>query len=406
MICLNLQKIEFQICLNSKNNLKKINFRQLTKENKRLHESFNQEVKQNKRLALHNEELQWKLKQNSEVVNAILQGQTPTRKSLHGSNQSLSDDTSYKTPSVGYLSRTHHTSSFNEKHLGTSQHILERTLSFRERTPHLRNSESPSLSTELENSPPSSPKVKGVVEKSDSVSWVLDMDEAPEVIASRMVRRAGSFRNVTPPKSTPTKSPATKRPRTKSNALSLSASAGAIISPEKADNRYRSKSVSRSPDNCHPGEFLSNSWHYSLRTSTPNKSGLETIRSTKLENHPDLEHDADVTIPTLPSEIPRKPDSLPSLPSGDLLLLQSSFPPKIAAGEAMISESNSEDECSSSTSEHSPSVSDTETSGSGVDADEKCQPKHSKLQYDLFLLTESTNSEAMDCSWSDELDVV
>lgn len=401
-----------------------INFRQLTKENKRLQESFNQESKQNKRLSLHNEELQWKLKQNSEVVNAILQGQTPTRKSLHGSNQSLSDDTSYKSPSVGHLSRTHHTSSFNEKHHGTS-HILERTLSFRERTPHFRNSESPnerfysankSEYFELENSPPSSPKVKGVVEKSDSVSWVLDMDEAPEVIASRMVRRAGSFRNVTPPKSTPTKSPATKRPRTKSNALSLSASAGAIVSPDKADNRYRSKSVSlreansRSPENCHPGEFLSNSWHYSLRTSTP-KSGLEPIRSgTKLENNPDLEHDADVTIPTLPSEIPRKkaekPDSLPSLPSGDLLLLQSSFPPKIAAGEAMISESNSEDECSSSTSEHSPSVSDTETSGSGVDADEKCQPKHSKMQYDLFLLTESTNSEAMDCSWSDELDVV
>lgn len=373
------------------------------------------------------------MKQNSEVVNAILQGQTPNRKSLHGSNQSLCDDMSYKTPSGGYLSRSHHTSSFNEKHHGTP-HILERTLSFRERTTshflkdsQTRKSESSSDRScskidyfELDDSPPSSPKVKGVVEKSDSVSWVLDMDESPEVMASRMVRRAGSFRNVTPPKSTPTKSPASKRPRTKANNLSLSASAGTIVSPDdKTDSRYRSKSVSlrdsQSPENCHPGEYLSNSWHYSLRTSTPTKSGLEPIRSgIKLENNPDLEHDSDVAIslPALPSEIHRKkdttnkPDSLPSLPSGDLLLLQSSFP-KNSAGEAMISESNSEDECSSSTSERSPSASDTETSEdpTGCTGD-KCLEKHSKMQYDLFLMTESTtNSELMDCSWSEELDV-
>lgn len=404
-------------------------FRQLTKENKRLAETCNQETKQKKRLSLYNEELQWKLKQNSEVVNAILQGQTPTRKSLHGSNQSLCDDAPCKTPSGGYLSRSLHTSSFNEKHYGTP-HVFERTLSFRERSSHFyrdarMNSTSPNEKSgnkssdyfELDDSPPSSPKVKGVVEKSDSVSWVLDMDESPEVLASRMVRRAGSFRNVTPPKSTPTKSPATKRPRTKSNNLSLSASAGAIVSP-KSDNRHRSKSVSlrdsQSPENCHPGEYLSNSWHYSLRTSTPTKSGLETIRSSvKLENNPDLEHDTDVAIslPALPSEISRKnekPDSLPSLPSGDLMLLQSSFP-KSSAGEAMISESNSEDECSSSTGERSPSLSDTETSeertGSADGETSKCLEKHSKLQYDLFLMTESTtNSEIMDCSWSEDLD--
>lgn len=398
---------------------------------------------------------------------------------------------SYKCPTgTGYLSRSHHTSSFNEKHHGTmntnantntntitntattTSHILERTLSFRESTSHfLKDNKSPSRKSEcsslnsysnsinnksdyfeLDESPPSSPKVKGVVEKSDSVSWVLDMDESPEVIASRMVRRAGSFRNVTPPKSTPTKSPATKRPRTKSNNLSLSASAGAIVvgsDDDKNDNRHRSRSVtlrdSQSPETCHPGEYLSNSWHYSMRTSTPNKVGANACAcastgggTVKLENNPDLEHESDaaISLPALPSqiEIVRKstkkevPDgSLPSLPSGDLLLLQSSFPPKNAAGEAMISESNSEDdECSSSTSERSPSVSDTETSedqpigvstSTSASASRSRSPsasisasaggKPSKMQYDLFLLTESTtNSEAMDCSWSDELDVV
>lgn len=71
-----------------------------------------------------------------------------------------------------------------------------------------------------DSSPPASPKVKAVVEKSDSVSYVLDLDESPEVVASRLVRR--SFRNTTPPKNTPTKSPANKRPRMKNDPLASS----------------------------------------------------------------------------------------------------------------------------------------------------------------------------------------
>ncbi len=41
-----------------------------------------------------------------------------------------------------------------------------------------------------------SPKVLGVVEKSDSVSWVLEIDESPIAVASRMLRRANSLRGV------------------------------------------------------------------------------------------------------------------------------------------------------------------------------------------------------------------
>jgi hypothetical protein len=33
---------------------------------------MNEEVKARKRLSMHNEELQWKLKQNQEVANALL----------------------------------------------------------------------------------------------------------------------------------------------------------------------------------------------------------------------------------------------------------------------------------------------------------------------------------------------
>lgn len=43
----------------------------MSQENKLLMESYHQETAQKKRLSLHNEELQWKLKQNAEVVNAF-----------------------------------------------------------------------------------------------------------------------------------------------------------------------------------------------------------------------------------------------------------------------------------------------------------------------------------------------
>lgn len=59
-----------------------------------------------------------------------------------------------------------------------------------------RSSQLPSTSNHKETSPPQSPKVYAVVEKNDSVSWVLEMDESPEDVASRLVRRAHSFRAV------------------------------------------------------------------------------------------------------------------------------------------------------------------------------------------------------------------
>lgn len=448
-------------------------FRQLAKENKHLSEICSQETKQKKRLSLYNEELQWKLKQNSEVVNAILQGQTPSRKPLHGSDQSLSDESQFKTPSNSFHSRSLHTSSFNEKHFFTPS--FDRTLSFRERsnsrTPP-NNCDEPKTSKsnesfELDESPPNSPKVKGVVEKSDSVSWVLELNESPEILASRMVRRAGSFRNTTPPKSTPTKSPAIKRPRMKSNNLSLSSSSSAIAGSNSKIDRHRSKSMSlrdsqspesdgymnkswqarslslrdsKYPESCQnsdvmcdswsvkspangfvskswqsksvtlrdidsPEDYMSKSWHYCLCTSTSAKhsNAQDCIRdSIKLENNQDLINDVDVSLPKLPSEIRKKdPDSIPSLPSADVTLLHNF--PKNSAGEAMISESNSEDECSSSLEERSPSRSDTETSEEHTRSEEgkKC----SKLQYDLFLMTESaTNSEIMEDSSSEDLE--
>lgn len=164
-------------------------------ENKKLYDSFKEEINQKQRLHQYNEELQWKLRQNKEVVSKVL--------------EQAAEETSFNR------SLLH--ASFNERHstpINNRTAHLERTLSCRETKNKLKTDEF---------SPPNSPKVKGVVEKSDWVSYVLDLDESPEIVASRIVRR--SFRNSTPPKTTPTKSP---RQRGK-NPLSLSASASAIL---------------------------------------------------------------------------------------------------------------------------------------------------------------------------------
>jgi hypothetical protein len=134
-------------------------YRDLINKQKQLQESYSQEVKNRNRLSLHNEELQWRLKQNSEKFSIAL---SELSKSYHD------------TSGVMNLS----TKSINSQDLDTS--IMIRS-----------NSSDKSIECFVmeDVSPPTSPIIKGVVEKSDSVSWVLEMDdESPETLASRMVR--------------------------------------------------------------------------------------------------------------------------------------------------------------------------------------------------------------------------
>lgn len=201
------------------------------------------------------------------------------------------------------LSRSLLNSSLNEKH-SASRHSLERSFSFRE---HSYNSDNRSRRYRTsqdfneDDSPPPSPKVKGVVAKSDSVSYVLDLDDSPDIVASRIVRR--SFRNSTSPKTTPTKSPTNKTPK---NPLSTSSS---------------TSSMTKSRNDPFNNVFV---W-----SSSP--------KPNKLDDNSDFdEENDDILLPALPSELNRQ-GSVQALPS-----------PKHLAGEAMISESASEDESTSS----------------------------------------------------------
>jgi len=277
----------------------------LLAENKKMQGMLKEESNQKRRLSQYNEELQWKLQQNKEVVTRVLEEAEATA-----------------------FNRSNLSASFSERHYTTPRNNFERTLSFRDARSKCDSAQitrkcKNSFEIEFDDiSPPSSPKVKGVVEKSDSVSYVLEMDESPEVVASRIVRR--SFRNATPPKNTPTKSPANKRPR-KNAPLSLSSSTSAIMGMNKMDvssNRARSATI-RNNSECQEDVF---SWQ-----------GDKKFSSEYWNGEGDFEEDLDIKLPALPSEIGRK--------NGTTLPV-----PKHLAGEAMLSESNSEDESSVSSS--------------------------------------------------------
>lgn len=174
-------------------------------------------------MSQHNEELQYRLKQNSEKFSATL---SELSKSLH--EQSM--------------------------HGMTRQNFTKLNNSFDLSCRSQPSGEKSCFEID-ETSPPTSPVIKGVVEKSDSVSWVLEMDdEAPEVLASRVVRRAGSFRSTYLSSEKCSPSPVPKRQKCQSaSPLQTSASATSVLrrnnserSPQKEFNsslRSRSKSV-------------------------------------------------------------------------------------------------------------------------------------------------------------------
>ncbi|XP_053959880.1 uncharacterized protein LOC128864305 isoform X1 [Anastrepha ludens] len=133
-----------------------------------MQKAYNHEMVKRKRLSYDNEALQWQLKQRSEQLHIV-------ETKLHELSAMESHNASTQS----------------------SIHSLNRS--------QLMNGSSMASIQMDDFSPPTSPVVKGVIEKPDSVSWVLEMDDdTPEAAASKMVKRAGSFRSVE-------RSPSTRR---------------------------------------------------------------------------------------------------------------------------------------------------------------------------------------------------
>ncbi|CAO1346378.1 unnamed protein product, partial [Diamesa tonsa] len=210
---------------------------------KQLQDQHDNVNKKSSRLTLHNEELQWRLKQNCEKYSATIQ---ELSKSYHEQTSFMGNRSNASYQDMDVTGK-----SLSECLEGDDDYDGAVT-----------------------GSPPSSPIIKGVVEKSDSVSWVLEIDdETPEAVANRMVRRAGSFRT---DKCSP--SPVPKRQKCQNNtSIQQSASATSISrqtsepSPQKmaANIRLRSKSVSTKTPEPPKKMVRSNS------NNTPGKVNLE-----------------------------------------------------------------------------------------------------------------------------------
>ncbi|CAH1185100.1 unnamed protein product [Phyllotreta striolata] len=231
----------------------------------KLKENLKEEQAQRKRILLHNEELLWKLRQNKEVMTKVVE----------------------QADGIG-LNRSKLSASCRESN--SRKMLLERSLSLREKMPSrlLNGKEEESRKFFDDSVDETTPKVKIIVEKSDSVSYMLEMNEDPDAMASRFINRM-------------TSTPKFKRPRIK--------------------NQPRQSPIS---------------------SSVPNDFQREPVieLSPMWRDGHDLDDadDDDLTeLPALPDVLGGGGGAAEALPA-----------PRHLAGEAMASENNSEDESTSS----------------------------------------------------------
>lgn len=306
-------------------------------------------------------------------------------------------------------------------------------------------------------SPPSSPVVKGVVEKSDSVSWVLEIndDESPEAMASRMVKRAGSFRGSFKERSPPFRRQLSLGP----NVLSQSASATSIFrqhseSPKSSGSSRqvksaRNRSISLSANlRRSPSESMAcgySKWEQSLqcqasssplmqrnlitlvnnvadatnnvKTNLPSskKSDGEKVIDSRTRSNSISTDEVDVVFPVL-NQInePVIDDDLTLLPAHKTVqTLKKRQQIKESAGEAMVSErsyANSEDDQSFGSDIDSMSASSSNTtSPSHSESNTKHRNHNFAIDEETFMnkivaSLNSTRSTPMEVSWSEDAD--
>ncbi|KAE8751929.1 hypothetical protein FOCC_FOCC001406 [Frankliniella occidentalis] len=214
----------------------------LVQENSELHQSFSKEIKEKQMLSLQNEQLQFKLKQNTEVVNALAANMSD----FHDVSAILNASMNGVSLPGSDRSRRSTTKSNNNNNRGVA-------------------------------SPPESPRVKGVVEKSESVSYMLEMEaDSTDDVVARIYRRMASTPMASPahaphapqsphPRSAPPSSrrsnplAALQASQQQMCPLAQSASATTISSPSRptpkqrtmsATLRVRSRSISSDSGEC------------------------------------------------------------------------------------------------------------------------------------------------------------
>lgn len=334
-----------------------LRFRELLLKLKQLEQSLKTVTKNCSLLSLDNEQLKYRLKRNSEkfssAINVITKGQNYSS-TLFESSFTLNDSDSY---------------------YGNA-----------------------------DASPPTTPVIKGVVEKTASVSYVLEIndEESPEALASRIIRRAGSFRQSSNERTS-------NRLIQQGNALAQSASATSILrhhsestannSPKHDSIRIRSKSVSTNSNNAldlHEGKQsqsnqrdhtkLLSPWNKPLCSSSPNSKRSMKAANNCNDNDLQVSEESDTERSSVSRRsnadngqyfrrsnsykhtkrglitcntaalTSQRPDLCLSLPVHPTVKELKKFQQiKESAGEAMVSGTNSEDEASTASSDGSMS---------------------------------------------------
>ncbi|XP_055917367.1 mucin-2 isoform X2 [Eupeodes corollae] len=368
--------------------------------------AFNHEAVVRKRLSFDKEALQWQLKQRSEqlqiVESKFHEHLSSSKISIYSQDATINQDQSHNS-SLLSLNRTN----------GSER-----------------------IQFQMDDiSPPSSPIIKGVIEKNDSVSWVLEMDdETPEVAASKMVKRAGSFRSA---EKSPSASayPARRQLSVSAscggammggpNPLSQSMSATSVIRQHSNDaaeflgrvhSRIRSKSVSvksepkkvirqNSSGSCRSSRTNgdSSTWKDPLCASSPytRNNIRQRPSSSSSSQQQRTTHLITCDTSTLNTGEKLEMRSLPSHPSvHDLKKLKKCQEIQESAGEAMVSGTNSEDEGCSASSDEAVSTS----SSNGTSSSSLHHKQHMSIEEVLLLdKIHSLNGTPMEVSWSDDV---
>lgn len=403
---------------------------------------YTHEVSNRKNLSLHNEQLQWKLMQNSGKVAMAI-----TELSKHYQDHS------------DFLSETK-ASLYGQENSSQCDGTL------------MRNGSNECLNKT--SSPPSTPVIKGVVEKSDSVSWVVEIndEESAEALASRIVRRVGSFRSTGPTERHSQQLQQTKKRQLShggTNPLSQSASAASILhqyaestSPvaqkhSSSSSRLRSKSVSTHHNNKVSREankvVRSNSsvgkaveqetlaWNSPICSSSPRRernadasqSDLLLSEESEIEGSPKSRtrsnsfSDDYIPFRRHNSYKPNKRSgstmitcsaaALTAVQRPELLAANTSATDckkfhqiKESAGEAMVSGTNSEDEASTGSSDESMSVSSSHTNSSKAADDDFVSgrlsdaQRHTSLEDVLMHKIVASLSSPIEEVWSEDVD--
>lgn len=329
-----------------------------------------------------------------------------------------------------------------------------------------RGSQLPSTSNHKETSPPQSPKVYAVVEKSDSVSWVLEMDENPEDVASRLVRRAHSFRAVHSTTPSPAHHSCRTLPNPHKRQRSRTSSSTSVISSKPP----RMRSFSLDSDNSDvPRKTVAN-WDDSVSHPTRlkpiiNSSNhtndnedsivVETVGDDPLHGFLDLDVQIDAeklevmggedfASPKMSSSsgdsevsVRSRRNETKTLDTEEIMVINSDHGwislPKESGGEAMISEETTDTDTTSSDSDEDRSCSEDESlSGSASELIERrnklylerkikmelkqqglldSSSKHNELKPAIttVLLSDSGSvsaaTTAMDLSWSEDVEL-